>query len=124
MYLMQSGNAIKSLKDIFPDIQAYVPGYAPMLEMLGKAMSYSAQMANKHGQIDPEMTGCAYADTQLLPVIREYQGFVAQDAITTGIVYTLHSLNKIITTLFFISLINKQLLYFSKSYVIFIIWLL
>ncbi|MEK8021260.1 MAG: Wadjet anti-phage system protein JetD domain-containing protein [Candidatus Parabeggiatoa sp.] len=72
---------LKSLREIFPNIQAYTDGYAPMLEMLEKEMSHAAQMANKQGQIDLEMTGCEYADTQLLPAIRKYQAFVDQEAV-------------------------------------------
>ncbi len=72
---------LKSLRERFPNIQAYAPGYAPMLEMLKKGMSHAAEMANKRGQIDPEMTGCEYADIQLLPAIRKYQEFVDQEAI-------------------------------------------
>jgi hypothetical protein len=87
---------LKSLKELFPDIQAYVPGYAPMLEMLKKGRSHSAEMANKHGQVDPKMTGCAYADSQLLPAIREYQGFVDQEAITTRIAWEERIYKKIV----------------------------
>lgn len=73
---------LKSLREIFPNIQAYASGYAPMLEMLTKGMSHAADMANKQGQIDPKFTGCEYADTQLLPAIRKYHAFVDQEAVS------------------------------------------
>ncbi|MET0986089.1 MAG: Wadjet anti-phage system protein JetD domain-containing protein [Steroidobacteraceae bacterium] len=66
---------LKSLRARFGDVQAWRPGYEPMLAAL---QASNAHEANDRGQVDPGVTGCSYADEVLLPAIRRY-GCVDQE---------------------------------------------
>jgi hypothetical protein len=77
-----SGMAIlKALRQRFGDVQAWRPGYAPMVELIREGGGHSADMADKAEQVDPDKTGCAYADETLLPAMRETGRFVNQEAV-------------------------------------------
>jgi hypothetical protein len=62
---------LKTLRARFGEVLAWQPGYAPMLAELRKERGYSVGAGLGRGQVDPQMTGCAYADEVLLPAIRE-----------------------------------------------------
>lgn len=70
---------LKALRQRFPGLEAWQPGYRPMLDQL--ASGHSAESAGKQLQIDPGETGCAFADRLLLPAIRGSGRFVDQEAI-------------------------------------------
>ncbi len=75
-----SGMAIlKALRHSLPALTAWRPGYAPLLDLLQNGDGHSALQAGKTGQTDPGDTGCDYADTVLLPALRQYQRFVDQE---------------------------------------------
>lgn len=77
-----SGMAIlKSLRQRFGDVRAWRPGYEPMMRLLREGAGHAPDTADKADQIDPGMTGCAYADQSLLPVMREIGAFVDQEAV-------------------------------------------
>jgi len=62
---------LKSLRNRFAYLCAWQPGYEPMLARLRNSAAYSGRLIDDRGQIDPLETGCAYADSTLLPAIRE-----------------------------------------------------
>jgi len=67
---------LKSLRERFGDVVAWRPGYEPMLRelranerrALPKSWEPDQQAAR---QVDPGSTGCAFADNELLPAIRQ-----------------------------------------------------
>ncbi|MBI2779968.1 MAG: hypothetical protein HYX62_09365 [Gammaproteobacteria bacterium] len=77
-----SGMAIlKVLRQRFPEMHAWPPGYHDMLHHLLEGRGHSPWMGDKEEQIDPGMTGCPLADNVLLPAIREQKLFVDQEII-------------------------------------------
>ncbi len=77
-----SGMAIlKLLRQNFPAIQAWPPGYRLMLDLLQQGQGHAPELAGKEKQIDPEITGCAYADGQLLPAMRKHTAFIDQEVL-------------------------------------------
>jgi hypothetical protein len=59
---------LKSLRQRFGDVQAWRPGYEPMLADLAAAGGGVRPLGS--GQVDPVTTGCYFADTVLLPAVR------------------------------------------------------
>jgi hypothetical protein len=66
---------LKSLRSLFADLKAWQPGYAPMVQHVRTHGGYRGGE-----QLDPQFTGCDYADTVLLPVVREF-GQMDQEAL-------------------------------------------
>lgn len=73
---------LRNLRQVFPDAQAWRPGYELLLELLHAGGSHMPVWADKDGQVDPEMTGCPWADSVLLSAIRKSGRFVDQEAVT------------------------------------------
>lgn len=73
---------LKALREGFPDITAWQPGYAPMMDAVRNGVGHPPDAADKEGQSDPVMTGCSYADTELLPLIRSSGLFLDQEYVT------------------------------------------
>lgn len=72
---------LKSLRERFGEVQAWRPGYEPMLAELAAAAAGNRAPVDGLGarrQVDPVATGCAFADTELLPSIRKL-GFWDQE---------------------------------------------
>lgn len=69
---------LKSLRQRFGDVQAWKPGYEPMLAELRAAGNQPLE--GRAEQVDPETTGCDFADRDLLPAIREH-GFRDQESL-------------------------------------------
>jgi hypothetical protein len=65
---------LAGLRQRFSEITAWQPGYRPLLEQLHTQGGHALEAADKQGQTDPGTTGCAFADRELLPAIREYGG--------------------------------------------------
>jgi hypothetical protein len=63
---------LKSLRDRFEGLCAWAPGYESMLVQLQTRGGYGARIDDAKGQVDPVLTGCPYADSALLPAIRQY----------------------------------------------------
>jgi hypothetical protein len=63
---------LKTLRDRFEGLSAWVPGYESMLVQLQMRGGYGARIDDAKGQVDPILTGCPYADSALLPAIRRY----------------------------------------------------
>ncbi len=72
---------LKALRNSLPDLQAWQPGYHPMLEILKTRGGHTPEQTNKQNQIDPGTTGCPYTDTTLLPALRQHGKSVDQEAI-------------------------------------------
>jgi len=72
---------LKALRQSFTGLTAWQPGYAPLLERLNKGLSHHQDSGVKNNQSVPELTGCHYTDTVLLPAIKQAQSFVDQEAV-------------------------------------------
>ncbi len=70
---------LAALHQRFPGASAWQAGYAPMLRVLREGGGHRPEAADKQAQLDPGETGCPYADTQLLPALREYARFMDQE---------------------------------------------
>lgn len=70
---------LRELKAIFPNLEAWQPGYVPMVARLEAGTGHLPEEAGKERQADPSVTGCAYADQVLLPAIRLTGRFVDQE---------------------------------------------
>jgi len=60
---------LKTLRQRCGEVSAWRPGYAPMLTVLRESGGYRG--GESRGQLDPVVTGCTFADEELLPAIRE-----------------------------------------------------
>ncbi len=63
---------LKVLRARFPGLSAWRPGYDPMVATLRTGGGYRGAAGDSRGQVDPGVTGCEYADLELLPAIRQY----------------------------------------------------
>lgn len=70
---------LAALRRSFSAMEAWKPGYALMLSDLNSGAGHLPEAADKSGQRDIGMTGCRYADTVLMPSIREAGMFVDQE---------------------------------------------
>ena len=77
---------LKALKNSLPQLQAWQPGYQPMLRLLENGQGHSAEQAGKTGQIDPVECGCTFSDQTLLPALRDTRRFIDQEAIRPGLI--------------------------------------
>jgi hypothetical protein len=73
---------LTAMRNNFPEMQAWQPGYSPMLESLLAGNGHSPEAADKRGQRPLEAVGCAYADSELLPALRTKGKFVDQEQFT------------------------------------------
>ncbi|CAN5304112.1 hypothetical protein BH11PSE9_BH11PSE9_13760 [soil metagenome] len=71
---------LASLREMFPDAKAWVPGYAALAHILENGGGHLPTQAGKELQIDPGHTGCHHADQTLLPLMRRHGRFVDQEA--------------------------------------------
>ena len=74
---------LKALRQRFTQMEAWQPGYAPMLERLGEG--HLANETSKQEQVDPGLCGCPYADRYLLPALRSCGRFLDQEAVTWNV---------------------------------------
>ena len=72
---------LKALRQTFPQLEAWKPGYQPMLVQLHCGGGHLPEQAGKERQIDPGETGCVYSDSELLPALRDKQRFVDQEMV-------------------------------------------
>lgn len=76
---------LNSLKQSLPNIEPWLPGYQPMLQILTENKGHTAKQANKTNQVDPGITGSDYADEVLLPQLRRFKSCVDQEAVTPSL---------------------------------------
>lgn len=69
-----------SLRAVFPDAIAWTPGYDVLVRGLEGGGGHTPVQASKEMQLDPESTGCPFADQQLLPLMRRCGRFIDQEA--------------------------------------------
>lgn len=72
---------LKALRNSLPNLQAWQPGYQPMLEILNTGGGHTPQQTGKTAQTDPGTTGCPYTDSTLLPALRQTNSALDQEAI-------------------------------------------
>ena len=72
---------LAALKQVFPGVEAWQPGYQPMLDILHLGRGHSAVGGDKEKQYHPGSTQCPYADYVLIPAMEEQLAFVDQEAI-------------------------------------------
>ncbi len=70
---------LKSLRHSFKDIEAWQPGYQPMLEALLAGHGHTPEEAGKVNQKPINNTGSIYADRELLIAIKKHRKFVDQE---------------------------------------------
>jgi hypothetical protein len=63
---------LKSLRRRFENLEAWPVGYEPLRAQLEVGGGHATRANDSKGQIDPILTGCAYADSELLPAIRRH----------------------------------------------------
>ena len=74
-------NILKQLIKRFPQLRAWQPGYEILLEHLTAGNGYHAGTDEQQTQIDPQDTGCEFADHRLLPALRTHGLFVDQEIV-------------------------------------------
>jgi hypothetical protein len=72
---------LAALRGVFLGLSAWEPGYRPMLERLRAGDGHAPDGAGKGGQGVIDTTGCSYADTFLLPAIRNLERFLDQELV-------------------------------------------
>ncbi|MDW3686108.1 hypothetical protein RA280_31095 [Cupriavidus sp. CV2] len=70
---------LASLREVFADAQAWKLGYRMLADAIERGGGHPPQVAAKALQTDPGRTGCAYADLQLLPLMRSHGRFIDQE---------------------------------------------
>jgi hypothetical protein len=70
------------MRNSFPDLTAWEPGYSAMLSVLNEGRGHSPEAADKQGQKAIRSTGCAYSDTHLVPVLEAMGRFVDQEQLS------------------------------------------
>ena len=75
---------LSALQYVFPGIRAWETGYAPMVAYHHKGVHHPKQSAKKENQSAPETCGCDYADTVLLPLIKQNEYFLDQEVVDIG----------------------------------------
>lgn len=73
---------LSAMRSNFPDMQAWQPGYEPMIKCLLEGKGHSPEAADKRGQRPIEVVGCPYADSQLIDVLKTSGKFVDQEQFT------------------------------------------
>lgn len=71
---------LASLREVFPDAQAWQPGYRWLARCLASGGGHRPAQAAKSLQADPGQTGCLHADRILLPLLRREGRYVDQEA--------------------------------------------
>jgi len=66
------------LREGFPDMKAWTPGYAPMVRSLLAGEGHTPEHAQK-AQTRATLTGCPYADTVLIPALRQTDRYLDQE---------------------------------------------
>jgi hypothetical protein len=73
-------NILTVLRKRFGGVVAWEPGYRPLLEQLASQGGHALEAADKQNQTDPGVTGCNFADRELLPAIRA-KGCIDQECL-------------------------------------------
>lgn len=71
---------LAALREVFPDAQAWQPGYEVLACRVEQGDGHTPEQAAKALQGEPVATGCAYADTRLLPLLQRLGRCIDQEA--------------------------------------------
>lgn len=71
---------LAALRASFRNLEAWRPGYLPMLKALEDGAGHSPEAADKQGQRPLLETGCSFADKELIPAVIHSGQFVDQEA--------------------------------------------
>lgn len=74
---------LKAMREIFPDMTCWRPGYAAMLREIQSGNGHPHSTSKKKNQEDPGKIGCEYADVELLPAMRNTGLFFDQEGVLT-----------------------------------------
>lgn len=72
---------LKSLRSNFSNMQLWQPGYEAMKMQVEAERGHTVSLRDKHAQIDPNITGCDFADNIILPMLRQLQFCYDQEGI-------------------------------------------
>lgn len=72
---------LSAMRTSFIGLTAWEPGYSLMLAALTECKGHSSEAADKQGQKTLSVSGCAYADTHLIPALYSYERFVDQEQV-------------------------------------------
>lgn len=72
---------LKALKKSFPNTLCWQRGYDLMIAFHQRGLGHKIRDSKKMRQLDPGITGCAFADDTLLPLIRQTQRFLDQEVV-------------------------------------------
>ena len=75
---------LASLREVFSKAEAWQSGYGELIRVLSEGGGHLPEMASKERQTDPGITGCLYADDELLPLMRQHGRFVDQEVFGCG----------------------------------------
>lgn len=78
---------LKSLRQVFPSLTAWRPGYQPMLDALLNGAGHAPDLAGKIAQLMPAACGCDYADHLLLPGLQKTGRFIDQEWVDRRMLY-------------------------------------
>lgn len=70
---------LASLRAVLAGLEAWLPGYEPMLQSLVTGGGHLPESAGKSQQNEVLSTGCKFADQHLLPSIRATGRFLDQE---------------------------------------------
>jgi len=70
-----------SLKDRFPFISAWKPGYSPAVKLQEEGNAHTPKMAKKEGQCKVSSSDCDYADNILIKALDKFKTFVDQESV-------------------------------------------
>lgn len=70
---------LAAMRNNFPEMQAWQPGYLPMVKSLLDGHGHSPEAADKRGQRPIAAVGCPFADATLLPALKAHGKFVDQE---------------------------------------------
>lgn len=70
---------LAALRQSFHDIDAWEPGYRPMMDRLKNGFGHAPEATNKEKQKPISHTGCRYADQFLIPALQETEAFIDQE---------------------------------------------
>lgn len=73
---------LSAMRGSFPSLTAWRAGYIPMRDALLRGEGHSPEAADKSGQVPLTETGCAFADSQLLPAMVNLHKFIDQEVFT------------------------------------------
>ena len=73
---------LAAMRNNFPGMQAWEPGYQPMLQSLLAGQGHSPEASDKKGQRPMVSLGCPYADAHLIPALAAHDRFIDQEQFT------------------------------------------